>query len=189
MHNLFNFFSGKFVLPVFLLIPFFFAAASFAQQPPGSAPAAQPGLVPATVPVDTAKAAAYRLGAGDQILIRVSNAPELNEKQYRIDPDGFINVPTIGRVQAGGMTVAALETELNKRLGVFQRSLKSRLGKVEIDLLQAMPTGTLPADHFPMEGDSRKASFRKTRRGRIDFLISLGRHLCEFEPFHNPRLF
>jgi len=34
MHILFNFFSGKFVLPVFLLIPFFFAAASFAQQPP-----------------------------------------------------------------------------------------------------------------------------------------------------------
>ncbi len=62
---------------------------------------------------------AYILGPGDQILVRAANAPELNEKTIRIDLSGFVNLPVVGRIQAGGITVEALERELVRRLKVF----------------------------------------------------------------------
>ena len=61
----------------------------------------------------------YRLGADDQIILRVSNAPDLSEKPLRIDAEGYIKLPMIGRVQAAGMTTEQLEGELIKRLKVY----------------------------------------------------------------------
>lgn len=65
----------------------------------------------------------YELGPNDQILIGVPEADEINQRPFRIDPDGFINIPAlgIGRVRAGGLTVRALEVELTMRLGEFIR--------------------------------------------------------------------
>jgi polysaccharide biosynthesis/export protein len=70
-------------------------------------------------PSGSASPGDYRLGSGDQILIRASNAPDLTEKTFRVDLGGFINAPMVGRVEAGGMTVSELEKELRKRLGVY----------------------------------------------------------------------
>ncbi len=61
----------------------------------------------------------YKLGADDQILLRVSNAPDINEKPVRIDTDGYIKLPMIGRVHAAGLTAEQLEAEITKRLKVF----------------------------------------------------------------------
>lgn len=61
----------------------------------------------------------YRLGADDQIQVRVSNAPDISEKPVRIDADGFIKLPMVGRVQAGGLTAEQLEAELSRRLKIF----------------------------------------------------------------------
>jgi polysaccharide export outer membrane protein len=61
----------------------------------------------------------YRLGVGAQILVRVSNAPDLNEKTFRVDQRGFIDAPMIGRVQAAGMTVEELEKVFVDRLHVM----------------------------------------------------------------------
>lgn len=61
----------------------------------------------------------YRLGADDQILLRVANAPDISEKPVRIDTDGYIKLPMAGRVQAGGLTAEQLEAELTKRLRVY----------------------------------------------------------------------
>jgi polysaccharide biosynthesis/export protein len=61
----------------------------------------------------------YLLGSGDQIVIRAANAADISEKPIRIDPSGMINMPTIGRVRAGGLTTEALEAELVKRLKVY----------------------------------------------------------------------
>src|SRR2546430_1168678 len=47
----------------------------------------------------------YVLGSGDQILIRAANMPDISEKPMRIDLNGYINMPMIGRIDAGGMTV------------------------------------------------------------------------------------
>jgi polysaccharide biosynthesis/export protein len=61
----------------------------------------------------------YLLGPGDQIVIRAANAPDISEKPIRIDPTGIVNMPTIGRIHAAGLTVEALEAELVKRLKVY----------------------------------------------------------------------
>lgn len=63
----------------------------------------------------------YVLGPNDQLLIRAPQAAEINERPFRIDADGFINLPLVGRVRAGGMMVQDLEAELVKRLREYIR--------------------------------------------------------------------
>src|SRR5438105_1969108 len=62
---------------------------------------------------------AYVLNTDDQILIRAANVPEITEKTVRVDTNGFINLPTVGRVQAAGMTAEQVEAEMTKRLKVY----------------------------------------------------------------------
>jgi polysaccharide biosynthesis/export protein len=64
----------------------------------------------------------YVLGPDDQILIRAANVEDINEKPFRIETDGFLTLPLLGRVQAGGLTVAQLEKALAERLAAFVRS-------------------------------------------------------------------
>jgi polysaccharide export outer membrane protein len=61
----------------------------------------------------------YVLGQDDQITLHVPNAPDLSEKPFRIEANGQVKLPMIGRIQAGGLTVDQLETEVAKRLGEF----------------------------------------------------------------------
>ena len=61
----------------------------------------------------------YVLGVGDQIVIRASNAPEISEKPVRIDQSGYINMPTVGRIKARGLTAEQLEAEVTKRLKIY----------------------------------------------------------------------
>jgi polysaccharide biosynthesis/export protein len=61
----------------------------------------------------------YVLGSGDQIVIRAANVPDISEKPIRVDLNGNINMPTMGRIAAGGMTVEQLEAEIVKRLKVY----------------------------------------------------------------------
>ncbi len=106
------------------MVMFAIAAASAAQT---TAPSAGP--VPAGAPIQSEAQAAveakslmatsYRLGAGDQLLLRVANAPDLNEKNFRIDTEGFFSAPVVGRIQAVGMTVESLEKEIDSRLRVL----------------------------------------------------------------------
>ena len=63
--------------------------------------------------------AAYRLGPDDQVVLHVANAPDISEKPVRIDADGYIKLPMVGRVKAAGLTAGQLEGELAKRLKIF----------------------------------------------------------------------
>lgn len=92
-----------------------------AQNSPSSNPSqAEPGnAVPRDLPPDAIRPN-YVLGPNDQILIR-TNAEELNEKPFRLDADGNINLPLLGRIHAGGVTVQELEADLSKRLREYIR--------------------------------------------------------------------
>ena len=57
-----------------------------------------------------------KLGSGDEISIWVRDAPEISDRKYRIEENGEIRLPTIGRVEAGGLTVKELEAALLERL-------------------------------------------------------------------------
>jgi len=99
----------RFVLPLFIGIAAFAqqAAPTAAKLPASSAPAA----------VEQSKAPAdYLLGPGDQIVVRVLNAEEINDKPLLIDMSGFIRLPVVGRLHVGGLTVSQVETELTSRL-------------------------------------------------------------------------
>ncbi len=83
-----------------------FTSLGVAQQPqPGQvtpAPAqtnpTQPGPTqPAELPPDSIRPN-YVLGPNDQILIRAPGVEEINERPFRIDAEGFINLPLIGRI-------------------------------------------------------------------------------------------
>jgi polysaccharide export outer membrane protein len=94
------------------------SVVAVAQQPPaqGQIPAntVQPQPTPSILPT-------YVLGPNDQILIRVPQSDEINERPFRIDGEGFVTLPIVGRVRAAGFTVQALEADLTVRLKEFIR--------------------------------------------------------------------
>lgn len=63
----------------------------------------------------------YELGPNDQILISVPQSQEINQRPFRVDADGFIDLPLVGRIHAGGLTVRGLETLLTTRLADYIR--------------------------------------------------------------------
>jgi len=58
----------------------------------------------------------YLLGPGDELVIRALEAEEIAEKPVRIDLGGYIRLPLVGRLKAGGLTVDQLTAELNDKL-------------------------------------------------------------------------
>ena len=63
----------------------------------------------------------YLLGPDDQIIIQGPEMDEIVNRPYRIDPDGYLSLPMIGRIKAGGMTIGDFETELNKAAAKYVR--------------------------------------------------------------------
>lgn len=64
----------------------------------------------------------YLLGPDDQIIIQGPEMDEVVNKPYRIDPDGYISAPMLGRIKAGGMTLGDFETELNNAASKYVRN-------------------------------------------------------------------
>lgn len=67
-------------------------------------------------PIDKA---AYVLGSQDRLSIRVFGTDDLPDRPTEIGADGTVNLPMVGKVQAAGLSVRSLETELNHRYGAF----------------------------------------------------------------------
>jgi polysaccharide export outer membrane protein len=55
----------------------------------------------------------YRLREGDAIRLSVFNEPDLTADQ-KIDPDGAVILPLLGRIELGGMTLREAETFVEK---------------------------------------------------------------------------
>jgi polysaccharide biosynthesis/export protein len=87
-----------------------------AQQTP--APAAAPAQPPAVETPESARPM-YLLSPNDQVIIRAQNVEEISERPFRIDTDGYLNLPIVGRVRAAGLTVEQLEALLVDRLKIF----------------------------------------------------------------------
>src|SRR5665213_1749625 len=74
---------------------------------------------PATSPATDADPESYRLGVNDSINVKCINLAEFGDTPIRIDTDGQISLPLIGRVQAAGLTVKQLEADVKKRLATY----------------------------------------------------------------------
>lgn len=64
-------------------------------------------------------ATGYVLGPDDQIVVHALLVPEITDKPIRIESDGSLNLPLVGRVEAGGLTSRQLETVIATRLRTF----------------------------------------------------------------------
>ena len=68
------------------------------------------------------QAVAYVLGPGDQVTLHVADMDDNRATPIRIDPSGLIDLPLIGRVQAGGLTVDQLHEELAAKFAKYVQS-------------------------------------------------------------------
>lgn len=88
----------------------------------------------------------YVLGPDDQILIRAVLLEEIGDKPFRVDSSGTISVPLAGRIQASGLTVEQLETELSKRL---KNHVKEPQVSISIMEFRSQPVSVLGAVKDP----------------------------------------
>lgn len=59
------------------------------------------------------------LGAGDEISLHIGDMDEISDKPIRIDPDGNLDLPMLGRVKAAGLTVQQFRAELTGKVSKY----------------------------------------------------------------------
>jgi polysaccharide biosynthesis/export protein len=75
--------------------------------------------------------ASYVLSPEDQISIHVLDLEEVSDKPTRIDPNGYIELPLVGRLHAGGLSVEELRRELTTKLEKFIHGPQITIGVLE----------------------------------------------------------
>src|SRR5450432_3429210 len=90
-------FVKLFALPVLWIIP-------FAAQGQDAAPNPVPNGMP------------YVLAPMERILIRGTHAAKIDGRTFQIQPNGFVTLPSVGRIQAAGVETSVLEKTLAVRL-------------------------------------------------------------------------
>jgi len=136
--------------------------------------AANPAQQPRELPADPVRPN-YVLGPNDQILVRAPQSEEINDKPFRIDAEGFINLPLIGRVRAGGLSVQELEAELVKRLREFVREPQVIITMVQFRTEPVFCVGMFRAPGiYPLQG----------RRTLVEMLSSV----CGVQPNASRRI-
>jgi polysaccharide biosynthesis/export protein len=90
--------------------------------------------------------ATYVLGPADVVSIHAANAPDMSDKPFRLDADGELKLPMIGRIQAGGLTLEQLEAEISKRLKVYLEEPEVTVSVMEF---KSQPVSVLGAVNLP----------------------------------------
>jgi len=88
--------------------------------PAPTAPGARPN-VPGIVTVPTRSVAGpdYRLGNGDILEVQIAGRLDITRQQVIVDPEGIVNVPPVGAIPVGGLTLL----EANRRIGERARAI------------------------------------------------------------------
>jgi polysaccharide export outer membrane protein len=108
--------SSKFALLAAMILS---CAVAGAQAPPPQAPPPQAGAQPPAPAREDSSSpirSSYALGPNDQITIRAFEVEEINDRPFRIDGDGYVNLPLLGRVKLAGLTVQEAEQQLTTLL-------------------------------------------------------------------------
>src|SRR5262245_47138454 len=77
---------------------------------PSIAPPSQPGARPAVAapalgPIRSIAGPDYRLGNGDVLEVQIAGRLEVTRMQVIVDPEGAVNVPPLGAIHVGGLTL------------------------------------------------------------------------------------
>lgn len=72
-------------------------------------------------PVAAGEADTYTLGPNDEIKILSTTVEEVADKIIRVDSDGSVHIPMIGRMQATGVTAKQLGLQIEEKLKLYFR--------------------------------------------------------------------
>lgn len=107
----------------------------------------------------------YVLHPGDQIMLRAFEMPDISERPFRIDGDGFINLPELGKVKAGGITVENLEATLLEMLKKYVRQPQVTVTVVQFSSEPVFFVGAFKAPGiYPLQG----------RRTLVEMMSAIG---------------
>jgi polysaccharide biosynthesis/export protein len=130
-----------------------FAALNTSAQAPTTAQASATGPDAAkAVPAATTAGcinkvrSTYLLGPEDELQISGPELEELTNKTVRVDGEGDLQVPLVGRVHVAGLTVQQAEQEINKRLAKY---IKNPQASVDVKELRSQPASILGAVNAP----------------------------------------
>jgi polysaccharide biosynthesis/export protein len=90
--------------------------------------------------------ASYLLGPNDQIKIWVLGVEEIGDKPIKIDPNGDIDLPLVGKAHAAGLTTAQLKGDLVQR---FSKELLKPQVSVELTDFGSQPVSVMGAVNHP----------------------------------------
>uniref|UniRef100_Q01XL8 Polysaccharide export protein n=1 Tax=Solibacter usitatus (strain Ellin6076) TaxID=234267 RepID=Q01XL8_SOLUE len=133
-------------------------------QPRQQLPASQQSVNVASAPMERLRPN-YVLRPGDQILIRAFEMEEISERPFRIDGDGYVNLPVLGRVKCGGITVEKFESTLLDALRKYVRQPQVTVTVVQFSSEPVFFVGAFKAPGiYPLEG----------RRTMVEMMASIG---------------
>lgn len=120
---------------------FVLAGMSVGQQAPSQNTGDKP-----QAPCNNQVRSTYLLGPNDELEISGIELEETGAKTSRIDGQGYIQVPLIGRVRVAGLSIQQCEQELNKRLSTYIREPQVAINVKE---LRSQPVSILGAVNTP----------------------------------------
>jgi len=127
------------VVPVAVAILFFGAHAA-GQTPSATGSAVQ------KIKCDDRVHSTYLLGPDDQVEISAPELSEFGNKPARIDGDGDVQVPLVGRVHLAGLTAQQAEKEIDKVLRTYIRDPQV---VVNVSEVRSQPVSILGAVNTP----------------------------------------
>ena len=91
----------------------------------------QAAQLAASVSASKTPVEAYVLGPEDQLTIHVVDLEDISEKPVGVDPNGFIEIPLVGRLHVAGLTVEQFREALGKRLARYIQSPQITINVLE----------------------------------------------------------
>ena len=73
----------------------------------------------------------YILAPGDQFTLHVDDLEDISDKPVRVDPEGYVDLPLAGRMQASGLSLDEFKTRLSARLVKYINTPQIAMNLVE----------------------------------------------------------
>lgn len=99
-----------------------------------------------------------QLGAGDQVLLHVSDLDENPKEALRIDPNGNLDLPLVGSTHAAGLTPTELRQELVRAYSTYIQNPQVTINVTEYQSRPVSVLGSVThAGVYQMQGPKRLA--------------------------------
>jgi len=88
------------------------------QAPPApfpTAPGSRPVVPLGIVPLRSVAGPDYRLGNGDVLDVQIAGRLEVTRVQVIVDPEGNVNIPPLGSIEVGGLTLLDANRKISER--------------------------------------------------------------------------